>query len=233
MPQNNAKTLLLLEVLRDETDARHRLSAPQLIKKLAERGVFTERRSVYRAIDALCANGACIEKTTTGYYYAPKAPAEDDLFAFATAVQAAWFLSEKRKDELLAALAQPLGRRAATGVFVACAASLTAQHEADDTLFMVMQTASRAIAAGRQLTLTVPGQAAQTRVNPYAMVAQGGSMWLICNVEGEDALTSVPLTTLEGAREETQPRRHFSQVSRYKTRFDAADALARLNAGAR
>ena len=132
---------------------------------------------------------------------------------------------------VVVAVACAWGARAVEDALSECA--LTAPSAADDALFIAMQTAGHAIAAGRQLTflapLPEPGGTAHFRVNPYAVCLAGGSYWLICNVEGEPALSRFPLAPLSAPREEPQPRRHFSEVSPYKTHFDAEDALLRLS----
>lgn len=97
---------------------------------------------------------------------------------------------------------------------------------------MAMLTASQAIAAGKQLTFSAslpePGGYARLRVNPYALFFKEGACWLVCNVEGEYGLSRFPLFPLSGARVERQPRRHISEVSPYKARFDAEEAMQDL-----
>ena len=68
MPQSNKAVLQLLRILRAETDAGHRLTAPMLLERLTACGIHAERRSIYRAIAALRQCGIPIEKTTPGYY---------------------------------------------------------------------------------------------------------------------------------------------------------------------
>ena len=104
MPKNSQAMLPLLDILRTETDAEHRLSAPALLQRLAGRGIRTERRSIYRAVDLLQKQGLPVEKTTTGYYYARAAADAEALFALAAAVQAAGFLSDARKLTLFQAM---------------------------------------------------------------------------------------------------------------------------------
>lgn len=227
MPRHSQAALFLLGILRAETDMEHRLSAPKLLLRLAECGIKTERRSIYRAVDALRAHGEPIEKSSTGYYYA-HAEEADALYALVAAVQAAGFLTDARKEALLHTLSSFYGTHAASA---ACAsgAAIAAPSAADDAQFVAMQSAGRAIAAGVQLTflapLLEPGGTARLRVNPYAVALAQGTFWLICNVEGERGLARFPLTLLSGLREEPQTRRHFSEVSPYKARFDAEDAM--------
>lgn len=66
MPLNSSKALFVLDILRRETDVEHRLSAPALLKRLEEHGIRAERRSIYRAVDALRAHGERIEKRPRG-----------------------------------------------------------------------------------------------------------------------------------------------------------------------
>lgn len=113
MPLNSSKALFVLDILRRETDVEHRLSAPALLKRLEEHGIRAERRSIYRAVDALRAHGERIEKTPTGYYYAREAPDKNDLYALTAAVQTAGFLSDARKQALFRALGALWGARAA------------------------------------------------------------------------------------------------------------------------
>ena len=68
MPKNSQAMLPLLDILRTETDAEHRLSAPALLQRLAGRGIRTERRSIYRAVDLLQKQGQPTEKITAWYY---------------------------------------------------------------------------------------------------------------------------------------------------------------------
>ena len=231
MLSNSSKALFVLDILRRETDAEHRLSAPALLKRLEEHGIRAERRSIYRAVDALRAHGERIEKTPTGYYYAREAPDKNDLYALTAAVQAASFLSDARKQALFRALGALWGARAAEET-ISCGAAIVAASARNDAPFMAMLTASQAIAAGKQLTFSAslpePGGYARLRVNPYALFFKEGVCWLVCNVEGEYGLSRFPLFPLSGARVERQPRRHISEVSPYIVRFDAEKAMQDL-----
>ena len=47
------KLLYIMEIFLRETDEHHSINASEIVKKLAERGIVTERKSVYRDIDIL------------------------------------------------------------------------------------------------------------------------------------------------------------------------------------
>ena len=47
------KVLHVMDILRTETDPEHGLTMPQLIERLAARGVDAERKGIYRDIETL------------------------------------------------------------------------------------------------------------------------------------------------------------------------------------
>lgn len=51
--KSKVKVLYLLKILREDTNAEHGLTMPQIIQKLAEHGVSAERKSIYTDLDAL------------------------------------------------------------------------------------------------------------------------------------------------------------------------------------
>lgn len=225
MPQSNKAMLQLLRILRAETDANRRLSASMLLERLTACGIHAERRSIYRTIAALRQCGIPVEKTTTGYYYAHTAAESDAYAALAAAVQAAGFLSAGRKQALLEHIKTQAGPCASESA-LSLSATISGPSTKDDALFIAMQCASRAISGGVQLTfLSSTAESERLRVNPYALAFHRGTPFLLCNKEGEPGLSCFPLASLLNLREEKQPRRHFSEVSPYKARFDAEDAL--------
>ena len=67
------KLLYVMEIFLRETDENHCVNASEIVKKLAERGIVTERKSVYRDIDILVDFGMDIVRspeTKAGFYLA-------------------------------------------------------------------------------------------------------------------------------------------------------------------
>lgn len=52
-PKAKLKTLYVMRILQDETDAEHGLSLRQIIERLSDYGIEAERKSLYRDIEAL------------------------------------------------------------------------------------------------------------------------------------------------------------------------------------
>ena len=70
MANTKLKPLYLLDIFREMTDERHRMTVPELLEELQRRGITAERKGIYRDIDALIQYGADIKHTGTGYYLA-------------------------------------------------------------------------------------------------------------------------------------------------------------------
>ena len=54
------RMLVLLDILHELSDEEHILNSQTLIAELDKRGYATDRRSVYRDIEALCEYGTCL-----------------------------------------------------------------------------------------------------------------------------------------------------------------------------
>ena len=53
MANTKLKPLYLLDIFREMTDERHRMTVPELLEELQRRGITAERKGIYRDIDAL------------------------------------------------------------------------------------------------------------------------------------------------------------------------------------
>jgi len=222
------KTTRILSLLKQETDSEHCLTASSLASRLEEAGIPAERRSVYRAVRALQQQGEPIVTTRRGYYYAHAAADEDMIFALAAAVSTASFLTEERRQTLLNSLAARFEKEEAS-LLLSRSEPFYAAVRKDDTLFLSLAALARAIDARQQVTFFLPAESTERfRACPYALVFHRDEWQLLCALSQGDSLSCFPVERLREVRLETQPRRHFSEVSPYRTRFDALDALHRF-----
>lgn len=217
----------ILSILKRETDAKQRLTAPALAERLRKEGIPAERRSVYRAVSALQQQGEPIASTQRGYYYMHPAADEDFVFSLAAAVSSASFLTEERKGTLLSSLAARLEKEEAA-LLLSRAETLSGDGPKDDTLFLSLSALAKAIDRKRQVSFYLPGSHERCRVSPYGIVLSGGIWKLLFAFAQEKSLSAVPVVNLRGLRTEVHPRRHAAEVSPYKGRFDVADALRRF-----
>lgn len=98
------KMLYILDILKENTDAEHRIFAPEIIEKLKARGITAERKSIYRDIDTLKTFGFDILNDKTGFALVSREFELAELKLLIDAVQASRFITGKKRSELTSKL---------------------------------------------------------------------------------------------------------------------------------
>ena len=98
------RLLALQEILTQETDDTHRLTAQELEQKLLQRGITAEKKSIYRDISILMEEGMDIVKSHSGCYLASREFQLAELKLLADAVQCSRCITEKKSYELIGKL---------------------------------------------------------------------------------------------------------------------------------
>lgn len=102
------KLLFLVKILMEETDEAHALSTQELIERLEERGIRSERKSVYDDIRCLQEFGYDILQRQSrqggGYYMASRDFELAELKLLVDAVQSSKFITPKKSRELIGKL---------------------------------------------------------------------------------------------------------------------------------
>ncbi len=102
---NKAKLIYLLEVLYENTDKEHGLTMPEILKKLEEKEIITERRSIYRDISLLNECGLGIEKkilrNETFYYIGKRLFSLAELKLLADSIAASKLITKKQAEDLV------------------------------------------------------------------------------------------------------------------------------------
>lgn len=232
MASTKLKTLLLLDVLREETDEAHRMSVPDLVAALNRRGIPAERKGIYRDLEALREHGEDVVQTPTGYYLGRRALDTAEVRLLISAVQAAYFISPARSEKLMDKLLGFESARRRAQLRAQC--NMGGVKCENDEVLRTIDALNLAISARRQVSFLYAKQDPDRRsrlqrggeryvVNAYALIWMLERYYLVANMEGRDDLTHFRLDRMQKVRFEQGPWRHFSQVSAYKTRFDAAD----------
>ena len=101
------KLLVLLEILKKESDENHPLVVPRLIEKLQARGITAERKSIYDDLETLRRQGYDIElRRGQGYYLGEREFQLAELKLLVDAVQSSRFITAKKSNELIEKLEQ-------------------------------------------------------------------------------------------------------------------------------
>ena len=230
MANTKLKPLYLLDIFREMTDERHRMTVPELLEELQRRGITAERKGIYRDIDALIQYGADIKHTGTGYYLARGELSRDELKCLIWALRSAIFLSDKRTAALLEKLKGIVGMQLA---------ALTLPEDGamkcpDDQMIENIDRLSVAIEQRRQVTYSdkdhMDGLARRLRISPYALLWLKKGCCVLCNQEGQSGLSCLKLANMSSIRPDMTPWRNYSEISMYRE-LNLDDIAARLEAG--
>lgn len=232
MASTKLKTLYLLDVLREETDAEHRMSVPDLVAALNRRGISAERKGIYRDLEALREHGEDVVQTGSGYYLNRRQLDAAEIRLLVSAVQAAYFITPARSEKLMDKLLSLESRHKAAELRAQC--NMGGVKCENDEVLRAIDALNLAIALRRQASFLYIKQDADKRmirqrggerynVSPYALIWMLDRYYLVCNMEGRDDLTHFRLDRMQKVRLEQGVWRHFLEVSDYRSRFDSAD----------
>ncbi len=115
-PNQKIKLLYLMQILLEETDDDHALTAEQLIQKLAALDVKAERKTIYDDVETLRHFGLDIlnrKERPAGYYIGSRQFELAELKLLVDTVQASRFITAKKSDELIRKLEQLTSRHEA------------------------------------------------------------------------------------------------------------------------
>ena len=228
MSNTKLKPLYLMDIFRELTDEEHRLTVPELVEELQRRGVRSERKGIYRDIDALIEYGADIRKTGTGYYLAGREFTSSELRTVTWALKSAGFISQRRTAQLVAKVAALGGEHALKKIV---RGGMTAQKSENDEMLNAIDVLDKAIAARRQVTFSHEKGKETTlkriRVSPYGLMFIKGACYLACNIEGKAELSCLPVWRMRAVRSDMSPWRHYSEVSDYRGEFPIEDFAAK------
>ena len=107
------KLLYIAQILYEETDEQNILTGDDIVKRLREKGIACERKSVYSDLDVLAEFGMDIIRGRRGAYLASRTFEVPELKLLVDAVQSAKFITEAKSRELIGKLAHLTNRQEA------------------------------------------------------------------------------------------------------------------------
>ncbi|MCR5580564.1 MAG: WYL domain-containing protein [Pseudobutyrivibrio sp.] len=89
------------QILMGESDENHQINAIEMTRRLKERGISAERKTVYKDMDTLADAGIDVIKGDKGYYIGTRVFELAELKLLVDAVGASKFISQKKTKELV------------------------------------------------------------------------------------------------------------------------------------
>ncbi len=226
------RMLVLLDILHELTDEEHILNSQALLAELAKRGHTTDRRSVYRDVDALTEYGFDVVTTAKGFYLRNRKFTLAEIMLLISAVQAAPFVTESKTRALMDKLVSFLSRYQQEGI--RNASNIRGVKFGNEEVYRTIEMINYGIASGRTISFLYYKRSIMRRdvvqrrgkryvVNPYAMVWVQDRYYLISNMCGKDGLTHFRLDRIRDVRIEDAPVAPIGEVSDIEEPFNAVE----------
>ncbi len=231
------KLLVLADIFEKQTDEENPLNATELSGKLQNLGIPAERKSVYKDIEVLREFGYDIIKSSdrgnAGYFLGERKFQEAEIRLISDAVQAANFISANKTAELVNKLESFLSEKQSkvlhSQVYVE-----KRPKTSNERIYYTISELDKAI--NKNLKVEIVYQKRKIteefktateeklhKVSPYALIWSNDNYYLICNNEKYDNLMHVRIDRISSVTVTKEKARHFSEVSNYSNKFDAAD----------
>lgn len=95
------KIIIEYQILLQESDENHQINAIEMVRRLQERGIPAERKTIYKDMETLTEAGIDIVKGGSGYYLGSRTFELAELKLLVDAVGASKFISRKKTRELV------------------------------------------------------------------------------------------------------------------------------------
>lgn len=105
---HRVRVLHILQLLWEQSDEKHPMTAAQIAAGLGARGITCERKTIYTDLEELAAFGFDVIRTKQGAYIGARPFELPELKLLVDAVQASRFITEKKSDELIDKLSRLL-----------------------------------------------------------------------------------------------------------------------------
>ncbi len=235
------RLLAVKELLERKTDEEHPMGAAALLAALERRGLPSERKAVYRDIEALRAAGYDVVYTRTptpGYFWGERAFELAEVRLLVDAVLSAEFLTRRKSLQLTDRLLGLLSERQAEALRRQIYIDRRGKQQ-NEEIFYTIDALHRAVAARRKITFSyvrrrldpqkgVVQTARTLTVSPYALLWYDDRYYLIGNYEKYDDLLHLRADRMRGVRQTGEVCRPFEEVSPYRGSFDVADYAKKL-----
>ena len=198
------KLLYLIKMLQENTDEKHPMSTPDIIKYLDNHGIHAERKSIYNDMECLADFGYDVVQVQSrlggGYYLGSREFELPELKLLVDAVQSSRFITTKKSRELIRKLEQIAGKNDAGKLQrqVYVAGRVKTENE---SIYYSIDAIHRAIQENRQISFVyldwnlnkqlVPRPNGNKRVSPWALIWREENYYRVDKM-GQTAVTDLP-----------------------------------------
>lgn len=216
-PNQQGKLLVLLDILRQETDEEHPLSVPALLEQLEQRGVTAERKSVYDGLHTLQDQGYdVVLQRGKGYYLGEREFQLAELKLLVDAVQASKFITVGKSRELIEKLSRGASRYQARSLQRQVIVTGKARS-VNERIYYTIDAIYEAIARNRQITFRYfdYDQHREKRyrrggeryaVSPFALLRDNDNYYLVAYNAGAERLRHYRTDKMDGIALAEEPR---------------------------
>ena len=185
------KLLYLIKMLEENTDEKHPMSTPDIIKYLEGKGIHAERKSIYSDMECLTEFGYDVMQVQSrfggGYYLGSREFELPELKLLVDAVQSSRFITTKKSRELIHKLEQIAGKNDAGKLQrqVYVAGRIKTENE---SIYYNIDAIHRGIQENKQITFVyldwnlkkqlVPRKNGDKRVSPWALIWRDENYYL-------------------------------------------------------
>lgn len=229
------KLLILIDILKKQTDEYHVLNAMEICDEIKKRGLTCERKSVYSDIKLLNDNGFDIIKTGTpksGYFMASRDFELAEVRLIIDAIQAADFITKKKTSQLI----EKMGLLVSEDEFRRLKRQMSVNNRIkcdNEEIYYNIDVLNRAIENKKQVSFSYVRHKIEDKrivnsekdfvVNPYALIWSNDHYYLVCNNPKYTDLMHARIDRMRKTKLTDTPCTSFEKVSEYKGKFDVAD----------
>ena len=236
--KSKQKLLLLLDILMKYTDEDHPLAAAELCEQLMQKGILTERKTIYRDVSALSDCGFEILHTRLpkpGYFLASRDFELAEVRLLMDAVLAAPFITSKKTLELTGKLRNLLSCFQADKVFKQVYVEQRIKFE-NEEIYYIIDALNTAISNKKKIQFCYYhrvildnqvqfDEGREFVISPYALIWSNDKYYLAGNYDKYDTVGNYRLDRMKHITITHEDVRPISEVSSYKDFFDVSDYL--------
>lgn len=220
-PNQAAKLLHILQILWRETDPEHRITVPQLIEKLQQRGVHAERKSVYANLKTLEEEFDFEilhpRQDRKGCALGSRSFEPPEVAMLMDMVQSSRFLTQEKAEMLLKKLSAQLSRHQAERIGRRIYRVGAAAKGENERIYYTLDQISEAMNNDHQLTFQywdwslTEGRRARHGgqsycVSPWALIFQDENYYLVAYDTQTDKIKHYRVDRIQQASEISQQR---------------------------